>query len=224
LIFVLLGFRPGQGHLAAFLAPASRPSRSPLLGLGLWPAQPSPPGLPLLLPHVGRAPPPPFSCHTRPPPMPTPSPSLTQLHLPPSLPVIAVMKMRHYYRRTAFPDRLRLPPAPIKGRGLCPTSTAPIPALSLLSPSLSATSTELHLRHHFTVIARPPRRPSRSGECRSKFTTLPSPCSTPTGVLQRPGAAGGHAPMSEPPCLGGFLSVPLRGPQWTERSVMVHES
>jgi hypothetical protein len=159
LIFVLLGFRPGQGHLAAFLAPASRPSRSPLLGLGLWPAQPSPPGLPLLLPHVGRAPPPPFSCHTGPPRMPTlPLLNLTQLHLPPSLPVTAVMKMRHFYRRTAFPDRLRLPPAPIKGRGLCPTSTAPIPALSLLSPSLSATSTELHLRRHHPA-ASPPLAP-----------------------------------------------------------------
>jgi hypothetical protein len=94
----------------------------------------------------------------------------------------------------------RRSPDSYKGRAISPSFTAPLPALTSLSPISSLSLTER--RHHraFPIVARPPRRCSSPGEALDELPVLPSPFCALTGELWRTGAAGGQSPVSAPPC------------------------
>jgi hypothetical protein len=82
-------------------------------------------------------------------------------------------------------------------------SPSPSPPL----PHRNTPPTELHRRHHFTLVAQPLRRSPSSGEPRGEFPIPPFPF---------PAAVGEHRQVGAPswPLSGGF---PVRSAAWVHR-------
>jgi hypothetical protein len=69
---------------------------------------------------------------------------------------------------------------------------------------MSITVAEPSLLRHFPAVARSPHSRPSPGEAQAEFPVLPSLCCAPVGELPCTGVAGGHAPVSVPPCSGAF--------------------